>query len=48
MRIIPKAFDKVEYVTLFKLLKDRNMCPIVLRVLMNMYVNKKIQVKLKM
>ena len=26
-----KAFDRVEYVKLFKMLKDRNMCPIVLR-----------------
>ena len=34
-----KAFDRVEYVKLFKMLKYRNMCPIVLRLLMNMYVN---------
>ena len=27
------------------MLKDRNMCPIVLRLLMNMYVNQKIQVR---
>ena len=40
-----KAFDRVEYVKLFKMLKDRNMCPIVLRLLMNMYVNQKIQVR---
>ena len=37
-----KAFDEVE---LFKMLKDRNMCPIVLRLFMNMYVNQKIQVR---
>ena len=40
-----KAFDRVEYGKLFKMLKDRNMCPIVLRLLMNMYVNQKIQVR---
>ena len=40
-----KAFDRVEYVKLFKMLKYRNMCPIVLRLLMNMYVNQKIQVR---
>ena len=40
-----KDFDRVEYVKLCKMLKDRNMCPIVLRLLMNMYVNQKIQVR---
>ena len=40
-----KAFDRVEYVKLFNTLRDRNMCPIVLRLLMNMYINQKIQVK---
>ena len=40
-----KAFDKVEYVKLFKMLKDRNMCPIVSRLLMNMYANQKIQIR---
>ena len=39
------AFKGVEYVKLFKMLKDRNMCSIVLRLLMNMYVNQKIQVR---
>ena len=34
-----KAFDRVEYVRLFRTLSDRNMCPVVLRLLMNMYVN---------
>ena len=36
-----KAFDRVEYVKLFKMLKDRNMCPIVLTLLVNMYVYRK-------
>ena len=32
------------YDKLCKLLKDRNMCPILLRLFINMYVNQKIQV----
>ena len=40
-----KAFDRVQYNQLFNRLRDRNMCPIVLRLLINMYINKKIQVK---
>ncbi len=40
-----KAFDRVEYVKLFHTLRDRNICPTVLRLLMNMYVNQQIQVK---
>ena len=39
------AFDRVEYNQLFNRLRDRNMCPIVLRLLINMYINQKIQVK---
>ena len=40
-----KAFDRVEYVKLFTILRDRKICPIVLRLLMNMYINQQIQVK---
>ena len=40
-----KAFDRVEYVKLFTLLRDRKICPTVLRLLMNMYINQQIQVK---
>ena len=40
-----KAIDRVEYTRLFDRLRDRNMCPIVLRLLINMYINQKIQVK---
>ena len=36
-----KAFDRVQYVKLLKMLKDSNMCPIVLRLVMNMNVNQK-------
>ena len=40
-----KAFDRVEYVRVFRTLSDRNMCPIVLRLLINMYINQSFQVK---
>ena len=33
-----KAFDRVEYIKLFNTLRDRKMCPLVLRLLMNMYI----------
>ena len=41
-----KAFDCVEYIKLFNTLRDRKMCLLVLRLLMNMYINQQIQVKL--
>ena len=34
-----KAFDGVEYMKLLNTLCDRKMCPLVLRLLMNMYIN---------
>ena len=40
-----KAFDRVVYVKLFNTLRDRGMCPLVLRLIMNMYLNQEIQVK---
>ena len=40
-----KAFDRVEFVKLFNTLRDRKMCPIVLRLIMNMFTNQEIQVK---
>ena len=40
-----KAFDRIEYVRLFKLLRDRNMCPIVLRLIITMYISQKMQVR---
>ena len=40
-----KAFDRVEYVKLFSALRERNLCPIVLRLLMNMYVNQRLQIR---
>ena len=39
-----KAFDRIEYVRLFTLLRLRNMCPLVLRLVMNMYISQRIQV----
>ena len=41
-----KAFAKVKYNQLFDRLRDRNMCPILLRLLINMYTNQMIEVKL--
>ena len=35
----------MEYVKLFTILRDRKLCPIVLRLLMNMYINQTIQVR---
>ena len=40
-----KAFDRVEYVKLFSDLRERKLCPTVLRLLMNMYVNQCLQVR---
>ena len=40
-----KAFDSVEYVKLFTILRDRGLCPIFLRLIMNMYTNQETQVK---
>ena len=40
-----KAFDRLNYIKLFNKLLDKNMCPITVRLLLNMYINQKIQVK---
>ena len=40
-----KAFDRVEYVKLFQTLRDRKICPTVLRLIMHMYVNQKIMIR---
>ena len=40
-----KAFDRVECIKLFRTLPDRKMCSVVLRPIMNMYINQSIQVK---
>lgn len=40
-----KAFDRIEYYRLFQILRERKMCPIVLRLIMHMYISQKMQVK---
>ena len=40
-----KAFDRLNYVKLFNKLLHNKMCPITVRLLLNMYLNQKIQVK---
>ena len=40
-----KAFDRVHFVTLFKKLINKGMCPLIVRLLLNMYINQKLQVK---
>ena len=40
-----KAFDRLNYVKLFNKLLHRGMCPITVRLILNMYLNQKIQVK---
>ena len=39
-----KAFDRIEYVCLFKLLRERNMCSIVLRQIIAMHISQMMQV----
>ena len=40
-----KAFDCVDYIKLFRTLRDGKMCPFVLKLIMNMYIDQSIQVK---
>merc|ERR1711951_125526 len=40
-----KAFDRVNYIKLFDKLMKKGMCPLTVRLLLNMYVNQKLQVK---
>ena len=40
-----KAFDRVEYVKLFRLLQKRNICPVIARFLINLYTSQNIRVK---
>ena len=39
-----KAFDRVQYVKLFSLLIKRGLCPLLCRLLLNMYVNQSVKV----
>ena len=40
-----KAFDRLCHIELFKILAERNMCPLIRRLLFNMYGNQKFQVR---
>ena len=40
-----KAFDRVQYIHLFKKLITKGICPIILRLLLNIYTHQKLQVK---
>ena len=40
-----KAFDRVNYVKLFYLLLDKGLCPLVARLLINLYTSQKVIVK---
>ncbi len=40
-----KAFDRVQYCKLFNELVNRNISPLVLRLLLNMYIKQKLQVR---
>ena len=40
-----KASDQIENSTLFNNLRNRNMCPVTLRLVMNMYMSQKMQVR---
>ena len=40
-----KAFDRVDYIKLFEKLMRKGMCPLTVRLLLNMYIKQKLQVK---
>ena len=40
-----KAFDRVNYIKLFEKLCNKGMCPLTIRLMLNMYTNQKLQVK---
>ena len=40
-----KAFDRVNYIKLFEKLLNKGMCPLTVRLLLNMYTKQKLQVK---
>ena len=40
-----KAFDRIEYASLFNQLRSRNMFPVTLRLIMNMSISQKMQVR---
>ena len=40
-----KAFDRVHYCKLFRVLLDKNFCPVYARMLLHMYVNQRVRIK---
>ena len=40
-----KAFDRMEYVRLFTLLRLRNICALILRLILNMYISEKMRAR---
>ena len=40
-----KAFDRLKYMRLFTNLRQHDMCPLVIRLIMNMYINQNMQVR---
>ena len=40
-----KAFDRINYCKLFRILLERNINPLICRLLLNMYTNQKLRVK---
>ena len=40
-----KAFDRLSYIELFNILSERNMCPLIRRLLINLYENKQFQIR---
>ena len=40
-----KAFDRLYHIELFRLLSERAVCPLILRLLFNMYRKQRIQVQ---
>ena len=42
---VSKAFDRVNYVKLFRKLRNRNVCPYICRLLLEMYIKQKLRVR---
>ena len=40
-----KTFGRIEYVKLFQTLRDRKICPTVMRLILHMYVNQKMLIR---
>lgn len=40
-----KAFDRLSHIDLFEMLSRRNVCPLIIRLLFNMYINSYMQVR---